>query len=156
MQVITGRLAHFMSTRLPGVAGWWMRNQKRRFLAGGGQRGNKLWGRSTFLLEVVGRKSGQPRSVMLMLVPDGEDLLVAGSNGGNPNVPQWYRNLMAAGLADVQVGTERWPVSFRQVEAEERDRCWKLLVAAYPDFAVYQELTDREIPVAVLRRRSGD
>jgi len=154
MQAITGRLAHLFSTRLPGVVGWWMRSQKRRFLASGGKRGNKLLGRPTFLLEVVGRKSGRPRSVMLILVRDGDDLLVAGSNGGNPNVPQWYRNLMAAGEAHVQICAERRPVRVRQIEGEERDRCWERLVATYPDFAVYQELTEREIPVAVLSRQS--
>jgi hypothetical protein len=77
-----------------------------------GRRGDGIMGKPVFLLDVVGRTSGQSRPVMLMLVRRGDDLVVTGSNGGNP-------------------------------EAD-----------AYPDFATYQELTDRRLPVAVLERRA--
>ena len=108
---------------------------------------------SIFLLDVIGRKSGESRPVMLMLAWRGDDLLVTGSRGGHPETPNWYKNLMAAGEAEVQVGADTWSVTARELpEGAEREECWRLLVEAYPDFASYQELTDRRLPVAVLSR----
>jgi deazaflavin-dependent oxidoreductase (nitroreductase family) len=90
---------------------------------------------------------------MLMLVRRGDDILVCGSNGGNPKEPNWYTNLIAAGGAPIQVDADRYNVTVRQLsEGAERDECWALLIAGYPDFASYQEFTDRRLPVAVLER----
>jgi deazaflavin-dependent oxidoreductase (nitroreductase family) len=88
-----------------------------------------------------------------MLVRRGDDVIVVGSNGGNPQTPNWYRNLLAAGGGKVQVGADAWEVTARELpEGDERAECWHLANAAYPDFGTYQELTDRRIPVAVLER----
>ncbi len=155
MATITGRLANLLSRRLPGVGRRATRRQIEQFRASHGAKGNRLLGKPVFLLDVVGRVSGQPRPVMLMLVHRGEDLVVVGSNGGNPDTPNWYRNLIAAGEAHVEVGADRWAVDARELdEGSERDDCWARACAAYPDFATYQELTDRRIPVAVLTRKA--
>lgn len=156
MATLSGRLANVMSRRLPGLGRWGTNRQIGQFRASAGQKGNTFRGMPTFLLDVVGRTSGEPRPVMLMLARRGDDLLVAGSNGGNPDTPNWFKNLIAAGGGHVEVGDDRWPVDARELEeGPERDECWKILVAAYPDFDSYQELTERRIPVAVLTRRSG-
>jgi deazaflavin-dependent oxidoreductase (nitroreductase family) len=84
---------------------------------------------------------------------DGErpQLIVVGSNGGNPVTPNWYKNLIAAGGGEVEVKGARWKVTARELpEGAERDECWAIANRAYPDFASYQELTSRRIPVAVL------
>lgn len=118
-----------------------------------GRKGNKLMGKPVFLLDVAGRKSGEPRPVMLMLVRRGDDLLVCGSNGGNPKPPNWWLNLVAAGEAEVQVGAQRWPVQVRVLnEGPERDEAWQLLNDVWPQFGDYQTFTDRRLPVAVLER----
>jgi deazaflavin-dependent oxidoreductase (nitroreductase family) len=91
---------------------------------------------------------------MLIHVPRGDDLIVVGSGAGVPNTPNWYKNLMAAGGGQVQVGADRWRVGARQLqEGRERDECWTLAVARYPGFDAYQTYTERRIPVAVLKRR---
>ncbi|WP_436793150.1 nitroreductase family deazaflavin-dependent oxidoreductase [Actinospongicola halichondriae] len=153
MATVSGRVANFFSVRVDRVARAAGRRHVARFRAAGGRKADKIRGLPVFLLDVVGRSSGQPRPVMLMLIRRDDDLLVCGSNGGNPEAPNWYRNLMAAGEAHVEVGGDRWAVTAREVEGAERDQCWELLVAGYPDFASYQELTDRTLPVAVLERR---
>ena len=154
MASISGRAVNFMSKHLPGLARYGTRRQIKQFRSSGGEKGNEMMGKPVFLLDVVGRVSGESRPVMLMLVHRGDDLVVTGSNGGNPEAPNWYKNLMAADEAHVEVGADRWPVTATQLdEGPERDECWNLLVAAYPDFASYQELTDRRLPVAVLRRK---
>jgi F420H(2)-dependent quinone reductase len=153
MPTISGRVINFMSRRFPAVGRAGTRRQIKQFRGSNGGKGSQLLGKPVFLLDVVGRTSGELRPVMLMLVRRGDDLVVIGSNGGNPVTPNWYRNLMAAGGAEVQVGAQRWAVTATELpEGPERDECWKLGVAAYPDFASYQELTQRRIPVAILRR----
>lgn len=153
MASLSGRAANFMSRYLPGLGRMGTRRQVEQFRSSKGRKGSEFLGKPVFLLDVVGRSSGEPRPVMLMLIRRGDDLVVTGSNGGNPEAPNWYKNLMAAGEAHVEVGAERWAVTARRLdEGDERDECWDLLVAGYPDFATYQELTDRRLPVAVLER----
>jgi len=155
MASFTGRMVNFMSRRLPGLGRLGTRRQLSQFRASNGRKGNKMMGRPIFVLDVIGRKSGEPRPVMLMLVRREDDLVVCGSNGGNPEAPNWYKNLSAAGEAHVEVGEDRWAVDYREFEeGPEREKCWRLLVAGYPDFATYQELTSRRLPVGVLRRKS--
>ena len=55
-------------------------------------------------------------------------------------------------LRGMEVGGDRWAVDARELEGDEKAECWEIACAAYPDFASYQELTDRSIPVAVLSR----
>lgn len=152
MASVTGRVANLLSSRVPRIGAAATRRQIRRFRASGGTKADTFLGRPAFLLDVVGRSSGEPRPVMLMLIRDGDDLLVCGSHGGAPATPNWYRNLMAAGGGHVEVAGDRWAVTATQLDGPDRDRAWTLLCAGYPDFATYQELSDRHLPVAVLRR----
>ena len=142
-----GRINNWLSTRLDRPARFFGRLHARL----GWPR--RLFGAPVFRLTVRGRKSGEPRSVMLILVRRGDDLVVCGSNGGNPKPPSWWLNLVAAGEATVEVGRESWPVRARLVEDDaERAELWRLMHDVYPDFSTYQELTDRRLPVAVLER----
>lgn len=154
MPTLTGRFANAVTRFAPGLNRRFTRWQIDQYRSSGGRRGNTLAGKPVFLLDVVGRSSGKPRPVMLMLARRGDDVIVCGSYGGHPETPNWYRNLVAAGEAHVQVGAERWPVTARELpEGSERDECWTILTDAYPDFASYQQLTDRRLPVAVLERK---
>ncbi|MDW3218941.1 MAG: nitroreductase/quinone reductase family protein [Acidimicrobiales bacterium] len=150
MATLSGRIVNIMSKRLPGLGRWATRRQVEQFRSSKGEKGNELRGMPCFLLDVAGRTSGEPRPVMLMLARRDDDLIVIGSNGGNPATPNWYRNLQAAGEAHVEVGADRWAVDFREVDGEDRDECWAIAVDVYPDFDSYQELTERRIPVGVL------
>ena len=142
-----GRINHWLSTNLDGPSRFFGRLHARL----GWPR--KLFGAPVFRLTVRGRKSGEDRAVMLILARRGpDDLVVCGSNGGNPRPPAWWLNLLAAGEAEAQVHDEVWHVRARVVEGAERDECWRVLCDAYPDFETYQERCDRQLPVAVLTR----
>ena len=152
----TGRGANLIATRAPTLLRWFTRFQESQFVSSGGKRGARLRGKPIFRLTVVGRKSGEPRSVMLMLVRRGDDLLVCGSQSGTPEPPNWWKNLVAAGRATAQVGDETYDVDARVITDDvERDEAWALLTDAYPDFASYQALTERRLPIAVLTRRAN-
>ncbi len=156
MATFTGRLVNFLSRRVPGLMHRGGERQVEQFRASNGAKGNMMMGKPVFVLDVVGRQSGKSRPVALMLVRRGDELIVTGSYGGNPKAPNWYKNLLAAGQAHVEVGSERWAVDFRQLEeGPERDECWRMLCDAYPDFASYQELTKRRLPVGLLTRKAA-
>lgn len=154
--LVSARLTNLVARRFPALGRRATARQVAKYRSSGGRKGNTLVGRPVFLLDVVGRSSGERRPVMLMYVPRGEDLVVVASAGGSAAAPNWYENLLAAGGAEVQVGADRWSVAARALEdGAERDECWSLAVAVYPGFDSYQRFTDRQIPVAVLERRAG-
>jgi F420H(2)-dependent quinone reductase len=122
---LSGRGAHVASTRLPCLLNRLSRFHAGQFERSGGQRGARLRGKPVFRLTITGRKTGEPRSVMLMLVRRDDDLLVCGSQAGTPQAPQWWKNLDAAGRVTAQVGNDSYEVDARVVtEAEERATAW--------------------------------
>ena len=105
----------------------------------------------TLLLDHVGRKSGQAFTTPLLYLADGPNVVIVASQGGLPKHPQWFHNLVAAPDVRVHVKKEQpRPVRARVADAAERAELWPRLVALYADFATYQAVTDREIPVVVL------
>jgi len=102
------------------------------------------------LLTARGRRSGRPRTVPLLYVPDGASLAVVASFGGSPTHPGWYLNLSAHPGVTVEVGRERRQLRARTASPEERARLWPMFVESYGGYATYQRKTSREIPVVLL------
>ena len=115
-----------------------------------------LLGMPTLLLRTTGRKSGITRTNALVYGKDGDRLMVVASNGGHRKPPAWLLNLEATPQVDVQVGVRRWPataVALRPGDADY-DRLFAICnVANRGQFAAYQKLTNRPLPVVVLTRR---
>jgi len=120
----------------------------------GGRVGGK-WKRRNpiLLLEHVGRRSGERRTTPIVYTRHGDDLLLVASRGGSDRNPSWLHNLRVNPDTSVQVGRELMDVTARIASAEERETLWPLLAEANPDYAAYQERTDREIPIVVLSPR---
>jgi deazaflavin-dependent oxidoreductase (nitroreductase family) len=108
------------------------------------------WGIPVLLLTTVGRKTGLPRTLPLLFIEEGDDIIVVGSRGGLPTEPLWYKNLVANPGCEVQIKRRKLKAKARTASAEERELLWPKLVAHYPDFASYATWTERVIPVVVL------
>jgi deazaflavin-dependent oxidoreductase (nitroreductase family) len=68
----------------------------------GGKLGWRVSDMPALELTTIGRKSGQPRSVLLTSpIQEGTTLVVVASRGGDDNHPAWFLNLRAN--PDVQV-----------------------------------------------------
>ena len=118
----------------------------------GGKAGWRMSDMPVLELTTIGRKSGQPRSVMLTSpVQEGATLVVVASRGGDDNHPAWFLNLRANPEVEVayQGGAAR-PMRARVADAEERGRLWPLVVADHKNYAGYQTKTKREIPLVLL------
>ena len=90
-----------------------------------------------------------------MYLPSDDDkdvMYIFASKQGAPDNPAWYHNLVDAGSADVEVGTERFPVSIRELTGPERERVYSEQARRYQNFAEYAERTSgvRTIPVLAL------
>jgi deazaflavin-dependent oxidoreductase (nitroreductase family) len=135
----------------------WNAKVVEEFRANEGRVGGPFEGAPMVLMHHRGRRTGTERVSPAMFLPDENDpgtIYVFASKGGAPTHPEWYRNLLAAGTGEVEVGTERYAVTVRDVTGEERDRIYAEQVRRYPQFGEYEQKTAgiRTIPVLALRR----
>ncbi|MEV4502022.1 nitroreductase/quinone reductase family protein [Streptomyces klenkii] len=122
------------------------------FRANGGKVGGPFEGGDLLLLTTTGAKSGAERTTPLGYVRHGGLLLVVGSNMGAPRHPDWYRNLLAHPLVQVEIGAERYAAVAVPAEGARRDRLFAHVVSAAPGYGEYQANTPRVLPVVVLER----
>ena len=115
----------------------------------------RLVGGGSLLLTTVGRRSGQPRTVIVGYLRDGEDMIVADTNIAKPAVPSWVLNLRAHPEAEVQLGRERYQARAEFLEGEDRAGQWGRLVAADPGYDWVQRVAGRERYVIRLHRIKG-
>ncbi len=110
-------------------------------------------GLPNLMLTVVGRKSGIPRSTPLLCVPDGDDILIAGSYFGGPKEPVWVKNVEAAAEVKVRYRRREMLMTARRLEGDERQAAWAHMIKTWPNFVMYEQRTDREIKVFRLTPR---
>jgi F420H(2)-dependent quinone reductase len=128
----------------------WVRQQADTYCASGGTDAAQMRGKPIILLITVGAKTQKLRKTPLMRVEHDGEYAVVGSRGGAPTSPLWCNNVTANPRVELQDGDVTRDYDARQVVGDEKAQWWDRAVAAYPDFAVYQEKTDRDIPVFVL------
>lgn len=82
------------------------------------------WG--ALRLTARGRRSGEPRSVIVGYYEDGPNLVTMAMNGWGPAEPAWWLNLQAhpEALVELAGGTRR-EVFGKAAVGEERERLWQ-------------------------------
>ena len=124
------------------------------FRANDGKVGGAFEGAPMVLLHHNGAKTGTERVTPLMARVDGDTIYVFASKAGAPDNPDWYHNVKANPDTTIEFGADA-DVAVRVVElgGADRHRVWEAQKADWPQFAGYEESTDRTIPVLELRRR---
>jgi deazaflavin-dependent oxidoreductase (nitroreductase family) len=128
------------------------------YLESGGVKGHILdlsegGGRAfttTCLIRYRGRTSGAVYVKPLVYGNFGGELVLVASKGGADVHPQWYNNIRASATVDVQVGTQAFEASWRELENEERHGAWTYMTHLYPPYITYQQSTSRRIPLVAL------
>lgn len=124
------------------------------FRANDGKVGGPFEGSPMVLLHHRGAKTGTERVTPLMCQVDGERIFIFASKGGAPDNPDWYHNLVANPEITIEFGSERdVPVRVVELTGTERDQVWDRQKREWPQFAEYEQSTDRTIPVLELQRR---
>jgi deazaflavin-dependent oxidoreductase (nitroreductase family) len=118
----------------------------------GGRLGRRLSGMPVLELTTIGRKTGQPRTVMLTSpLQDGAAMIVVASRGGDDTHPAWFLNLCEHPEVEVAMNGELPKrMHARIASADERARLWPLVVADHANYGGYQRKTSREIPLVLL------
>jgi F420H(2)-dependent quinone reductase len=128
----------------------WARRQAELYEATNGDMGGDLRGRPVIVLTSLGARTGKLRKTALMRVEHGGVYAVVASLGGATRNPVWYYNLKKNPHVELQDKATKRDYTAREVTGTEKAVWWQRAVEAYPDYARYQEKTDRQIPVFVL------
>jgi deazaflavin-dependent oxidoreductase (nitroreductase family) len=107
-------------------------------------------GMPLLLLHHTGAKAGKSRINPLAYLGDKGRYVVFASKGGAPTNPNWYRNLKAQPDFTIEVGTDPIEVVASEATGEERERLFRTQAERSPQFAEYEQQTERLIPVIVL------
>lgn len=135
------------------IKAFW-RAHRRVVRASGGRRG--LWpprpGKYGVLrLTTTGRRSGEPRSVLIGYYEDGPDLVSMAMNGWGAAEPAWWLNLQAEPRAVVELsGGDRREVIGRAAVGEDRERLWQRWHEIDKNLDGYASRRPRETAVVVL------
>jgi len=121
-----------------------------------GKLGWKMGSMPVVELTTTGRKSGQPRTVMLTSpVQEGDGIVVVASKGGEDTHPAWFLNLRDQPDVEVALGGKAaQPYTARVLDDAERDALWPQVESSYKGYAGYQQKTDRKIPLVMLTPRA--
>jgi len=130
---------------------------RRIVRASGGRRGlwrprPDKWG--ALRLTTTGRRSGEPRSVILGYYEDGPNLVSMAMNGWGAPEPAWWLNLQAHPQAVVDLaGGTRLEVHGRRAVGDERERLWQRWRELDKNLDDYAARRPRETAVVVFEPR---
>lgn len=108
------------------------------------------------LLTTTGAKSGQPRSMPLIGIPHGENIVIIASNWGQHHHPAWYYNLKKNPEVTVMINGRSQTCVARETMGEERETLYQQAIGLYVGYAAYRQRTGgRQIPVVMLTPKTG-
>ena len=107
----------------------------------------------SLVLHTTGAKTGLPRDTALMYCPDGDDMLVTGSNFARGAHPAWTVNLLQHPDAAASVRGRRVPVRAALVPSDQREAVWTKLEENWPGYREYERSAGRELRIFRLTPR---
>jgi deazaflavin-dependent oxidoreductase (nitroreductase family) len=107
----------------------------------------------SLVLHTIGAKSGLERDSTLMYCPDGDSMLVTGSNFAREGHPAWTTNLLVNPDAAASVHGRRIAVRASLVPDDERDAVWRTIERQWPDYREYERQSGRTLRIFRLTPR---
>jgi deazaflavin-dependent oxidoreductase (nitroreductase family) len=141
---------------------WFIRTfwlvHRRIVRASGGRKGlwsprPEKWG--ALRLTTTGRRSGEPRSVILGYYEDGPNLVSMAMNGWGAAEPAWWLNLQADPDATVRTREGVRRVRARLAHGTERERLWSRWAEIDKNLDAYAARRPTETAVVVLEQRDA-
>ena len=116
-----------------------------------GQIGSRLGTQTILLLHTTGRKSGRHFVTPIAYFFTDDFYFLIGSNWGKDQNAAWFHNLMAQPLATIEVRGLKIPIEASQAHGADYDRLWRYATQHHPPYLHYMEMTDRHIPIIILK-----
>jgi F420H(2)-dependent quinone reductase len=111
------------------------------------------WG--ALWLTTTGRRSGQPRRVLVGYFEDGDNLVTMAMNGWSAPEPAWWLNLQSQPEATVQTRDGVRLVRARAAHGVERERLWARWAELDEHLDDYAARRPEETAVVVFEPRQG-
>ncbi|QQQ78381.1 nitroreductase family deazaflavin-dependent oxidoreductase [Saccharothrix sp. 6-C] len=125
------------------------------FRANAGRVGGPFEGGRLILLTTTGARTGARRTNPVGYLPDGDRIVVIASAGGSPRHPDWFHNLVANPVVQVEDGVFTYDAKATVLAGPERDELWARAVETDRGWADYQAKTSRQLPVVALTQVAG-
>lgn len=113
-----------------------------------------LSGLPIVMLTTTGAKSGLPRTIPLIAIPDTENagsLAIIASNWGQKHYPAWYYNVKANSAVNGEVRGVSQAYDAQEVTGDEYTRLWEYAKQTYIGYPLYKKRAGgRHIPVILL------
>ena len=110
------------------------------------------WG--AMCVHAVGRRSGEPRDVIVGYFEDGDDVVALAMNGWRPGHPAWWLNVEAHPDVTLRLPGGERAVTAREAHGAERARLWARWCEIDGDLDALAERRDvGETPVVVFEPR---
>ena len=106
-------------------------------------------------VRTVGRRTGEPRPVILGYFEDGPDLVTMAMNGWADPEPAWWLNLQAHPDTVIDLTDGSRPVRARAANEDERPRLWERWGHYDKDLEAYAARRSRETQVVIFEPRPG-
>ena len=111
---------------------------------------NNLLGMPVLILFTIGRKTKKIRSAPLVYFDIDNSYVIVASNGGNPNDPNWFKNLISKKTVKIKIADEILECKYEILKNEYRKEVWDKIIKIYPKYVEYQDLSKRMIPLVRL------
>lgn len=123
-----------------------------RLTGGRGTVSSWLSGIQISMLTTTGARTGRPRTLPVLVLPDGEDLILIASNFGRCHHPSWYYNLRANPHATIVTAGVSREFVVRELSGADRERPYARAEEIFPPFTQYPRWAGkRQIPVLRLQ-----
>lgn len=120
-------------------------------LTGGKFSAAEILGWDIIQLTTTGAKTGQPRTMPLVGIFDGERIALMGTSFGREHNPGWYYNLKANPECTVSFRGRVAKYIAREVQSDEYEKYFQMAVDQYVGYQKYKErAAHRHIPVVIL------
>jgi deazaflavin-dependent oxidoreductase (nitroreductase family) len=109
---------------------------------------SRLAGVEITMLTCIGAKTGTTRTLPVLALPEGRDMLIIASNFGRPRNPSWYHNLRANPRATITAAGVTRQVVAHELHGTEREQGYRRGEEIFPGFTHYRRwAAHRLIPV---------
>ena len=122
------------------------------FRANDGKVGGYFADNKLLLLHTIGAKSGKQHVNPLVTYEDDGRLVVVASKGGAPSHPDWYYNILANPIVQVEYEADKFQAQAEVMDEPERTRLYEKMVSKMAAFTEYKQKAGRVIPVITLTR----
>ena len=120
------------------------------FRANDGKVGGYFADNTLLLLHTIGAKSGKQHVNPLVTFEDDGRLVIVASKGGAPSHPDWYYNILANPIVQVEYEADKFQAQAEVMDEPERTRLYEKMESKMAAFTEYKQKAGRVIPVITL------